>query len=256
MADSYHDRPEWSYSQLKLILDHGIDYAVASKRKMIPGPSSKAIDIGTLIHQAVLGGREKFVISPFDSFRTNAAKQWRDENIKAGNIIITQEEQAAIDAVVQNIKNHPYSKDYIFADGAKYEQEMYAGTEQGVDLRGKSDVNILFDKELLVITDLKTTGKFDRFFRDAQYKHYDMQSANYIFIAAAALGINPALIRYKFCVAETEAPYRVEFMNAGIDFISSGERKLFRCVEAVKEFGDKEPSFLVMGERDLGDLSL
>lgn len=45
----YHDRPEWSYSQMKVILDSGIDYAVAKKNGLLPAPDSKAIDIGSLV---------------------------------------------------------------------------------------------------------------------------------------------------------------------------------------------------------------
>lgn len=55
----YYKRPEWSYSQMKVILDSGIDYAVAKKRGMLPEPSSSAIDLGQLIHQRVLGESEE-----------------------------------------------------------------------------------------------------------------------------------------------------------------------------------------------------
>ena len=55
----YYSRPEWSYSQMKTILDSGIDYAVARKRGMIPGPKSPAIDLGQLAHM-MIGGSDQF----------------------------------------------------------------------------------------------------------------------------------------------------------------------------------------------------
>ena len=39
---------------MKVILDSGIDYAVASKRGLLDQPSSKAIDLGELAHMFVL----------------------------------------------------------------------------------------------------------------------------------------------------------------------------------------------------------
>ena len=69
MADNYHNRPEWSYSQMKVILDSGIDYAVAAKRGMLPGPSGKFIDLGELAHMFVLGGdAEVFGMANVDYF--------------------------------------------------------------------------------------------------------------------------------------------------------------------------------------------
>ena len=42
----------------------------------------------------------------------------------------------------------------------------------GVDMKGKADVLIRSD-ESAMITDLKTTAKFDKFFKTAQSMHYD-----------------------------------------------------------------------------------
>ena len=82
--ENYHQRPEWSYSQMKLIIDSGIDYAVAAKRGMLPGPCSKAIDLGELAHMFVLGGdAEIFVVTPYSDFRTKEARDWKAEQIEA-----------------------------------------------------------------------------------------------------------------------------------------------------------------------------
>ena len=69
MSDSYHDRPEWSYSQMKVIIDRGIDYAVAVKRKQINQKFGKAVDLGELAHMFILGGDA----SEFE------ASRWQDD---------------------------------------------------------------------------------------------------------------------------------------------------------------------------------
>ncbi len=47
-------------------------------------------------------------------------------------------------------------------------------------------------------------------------------------MTASSLELDPALVKFAYCVVETAAPYRVQFMIAGIvnDFVEAGERKL------------------------------
>ena len=89
-AVDYHKRPEWSYSSMKKILESGIDYAVAGKQGLIPGPQSAAIDLGQLTHMLILGGEDTFAICEFDDYRTKAAREWRDEQIANNKNIVTK----------------------------------------------------------------------------------------------------------------------------------------------------------------------
>ena len=251
----YYDRPEWSYSSMKLILDHGIDYAVAAKRGDLPEPDSKAIDLGQLVHMLLLGGEDQFAISYFDNFRSKKAQDWRDEQKAAGKYIITQSMFDAVSKMVTNIENHPWSKKYIFAKNATHEHEMFATTADGVALKGKADVFIL-NEDSAIVTDIKTTAKFDAFFRNAQRMHYDLQSANYTLIASSSANISPSLTKFVYCVVESVAPFRVQFMVAGIDFVEAGERKLRQCIDEIIKFGNKEPNFLIEEMLELGDYSL
>lgn len=254
MADAYYSRPEWSYSSMKHILNSGIDYAVAAKRGDIPEPDSAAIDLGQLVHMLLLGGEDQFAISEFPNFCSNAAKAWRDEQKAAGKYIITQKMFDAVCAIVANVEAHPLSKQYIYAKGATFEHEMFAETADGVALRGKADVLIRGDKSA-IITDVKTTAKFDKFFRTAQPMHYDLQAANYTLVASSSLGVDSALVKFVYCVIETVAPFRVQFMVAGIDFVEAGERKLRQCIDEIVKFGDKELNFLIEEVLELGDWS-
>lgn len=256
MADDYHKRPEWSYSSMKKILDSGIDYAVASKRGMLGEPSSPFIDLGQLAHMLVLGGEDTFAICEFPDFRTKASREWRDKQIADGKNIITKEQFEAVEQIVANIENHPYSKKYLISDDISHEQEMFAKTPDGVDLRGKADAIRLIDGQAVIVTDLKTTAQFDKFKRSASWSHYDLQAAVYSLIAAAYMKVDPGLVNYYFCVAETVAPYRVQYFHASIEFVEAGERKLRHCIDEIKDFGDKDPSFLISEVGELGDWSI
>ena len=255
----YHDRPEWSYSQMKVILESGIDYAVAKKNGLLPAPESKAIDIGSLVHQYILGGDEQYVVSPYDNYRTKEAQDWKKEQIANGKIVLTETENAMIKQIVENIKNHPYSKDYIFGRGIQHEVEMDA-VLAGIPVRGKADaLRIGKGRDHITVLDLKTTAQFDQFKYRVFRNHYDLQCATYSVIAAATQGRNLQsdmdFVDYVFCVAETVAPYRVQFMRVNQEFVNHGIDKLNACLTAIKEFGDQQPNFLLTDWVELGDLS-
>lgn len=251
---NYHDRPEWSYSQMKLILDHGIDYALAAKRKMLPAPAGSAIDLGQLAHMIVLGGEDTFAICEFDDYRTKAARDWRDEQKAKGKNIVTKAQWAAVEAIYEHIIEHPHAKEYLTGDSFKHEVEMYAKAE-GVDLRGKADA-LKITGDSMIITDIKTTAQFDKFFKSASWNHYDLQAAVYTLVGSASQKISATRTNYYFCVVETVMPYRVQFFHAGMEFIEAGERKLRKCIDAIKDFGDKTPNFLLADVPELGDFSL
>lgn len=257
MADKvdYHKRPEWSYSSMKKIIDSGIDYAVAGKLGMLPEPQSPYIDLGQLAHMIILGGDDTFAISEFPDFRTKLAREWRDEQLALGKNIITNEQFAAANEIVKNIENHPHTPKYLIADDIKFEQEMFAKTADGISLRGKADA-IRLNGEAAIVTDIKTTAQFDKFFKSASWNHFDLQAAVYTLIAASHLKINANMVNYYFCVAETVAPYRVQYFHASIEFVEAGERKLRNCIDAILAFGDNQPNFLIEEVKELGDWSL
>lgn len=251
----YHSRLEWSYSQMKLIIDSGIHYAVAAKRGMLPAPSSKVIDLGQLAHMFVLGGNpEIFAVSPYPNFMTKVAKEWKAEQIANGKSVIDQKQYDAIAQIVDNIEQHPMSKKLIKGDNVKHEIEMYATAEE-VKLRGKADA-MLIEGDSITITDIKTTAQFDDWKYKSMRRHYDLQAAVYSLIGAASQKKSPSLANFYFCVVETVAPYRVQYHHASIDFIEHGETKLANCLREIKDFGDKEPNFLIEEVNELGDFSL
>jgi len=253
---NYHKRPEWSYSSMKNIIESGIDYAVASKNGDIAGPQSKAIDLGQLAHMLVLGGEDTFVISEYTDFRKKEAQVWRDEQIALGKNIITQDMFNQVEKIVHNIENHPHTPKYLLGKDFKYEQEMFATTGDGVKLRGKADAIKLVDGDSIIITDIKTTAQFDKFFKSASWNHYDLQAATYTLIGASYMKVAPELVNYYFCVAETVAPFRVQYFHASLEFVEAGERKLRTCIDTIVDFGDKTPNFMLEEIKELGDWSL
>lgn len=240
---------------MKKIIDSGMDYAEAARRGMVDPPDSSAIDVGQLVHQTMLGGSDTFAISPYLNFMSKEARDWRDDQLAADKIIITTEQYDSVKQIVKNIVDHPHSKKYLLGKGIKHEQEMFAKTEEGVKLRGKADAIKLIKDEALIITDIKTTAMFDKFAKNAYWSHYDLQSAVYTLIAAGHLKVDPEMINYYFCVAETVKPYRVQYFHASLEFVEAGERKLRTCIDAIAAFGDNIPNLLLEPIIELGDWS-
>lgn len=261
MADSYYDLPDWSYSQMKIIIDSGIDYAVAAKQGLMPKPASKSIDLGQLAHMFVLGGHaEDFVKSPYADFRTKEARDWRDETVKAGKTIVTHDQYQAISSIVDNIEAHPMSQKLLKGKNVKHEQEMF-GLFNGINVRGKADAMLReFDAEkkhdVVYITDIKTTAQFDEWKYKAMRRHYDLQATIYSMLCISPMPEDETTLEFYFCVVETVFPYRVQYHHASKEFIEHGQVKLANCLLEIANFGDKEPNFLIKEINELGDFSL
>ncbi len=89
-----------------------------------------------------------------------------------------------------------------------------------------------------MITDLKTTPKFDQFSNCA---------VNALRFAVSSLHAGGSIKRSSLPIAWLKpfAPYRVQFMIAGIDFVETGERKLRTCVDEIIKVWRQRARFLI-----------
>ena len=151
--EAYHSRQEWSFSLLKNILVNGIDWAVAYKRGELPKPDSMFIDIGTFVHQELLGGEREWVAKAYPDYRKKEAREWRDSQTKT---IFDDEQVDAIVNVTNAIKSHPHLQEVLA--NMDTEQPIFAKVN-GVELRGKADI-IQKDEtgKPIRIWDVKTTA--------------------------------------------------------------------------------------------------
>lgn len=245
--EDYHKRDEWSFSTLKNILVNGIDWAVAYKRGDLPSavPSSKYIDIGTFVHQELLGGQKDWVAKAYPDYRTKEAREWRDS--QPDHIAILDDAQVEqIVRVTEAIKAHPNLKDVL--SNMETEKPIFANVN-GVELRGKADI-VQKDEtgKPFRIWDVKTTAQFQEWKYKAIRLHYDLQAAVYKTLYNGD-------VDFAFIIAETIPPYRVQLAFLTPEAWDKGEADLARCLEAIKEFGDKEPNFSILEEIRIGDWS-
>ena len=104
-----------SPSFLSKLYDKGYDYAVGEKLGLIK-KDTKSMSDGRLIHSLIaerLGGEPaRIAITPFDSFRTKEAREWRDSQ-PDDTPIVTEEKIEGLNKIVDRVVNHEQIKPFL-----------------------------------------------------------------------------------------------------------------------------------------------
>lgn len=120
---------------------------------------------------------ESIVVSPYDSYRTKAAREWREEAQEGGQIIVTDSQLIeAKKAAAVLTEKHKGSAE-VFEKSKT--QVILTGSRQGAKLRGLVDLAPEGERYL---ADLKTTNKFtlDGFGKTIANYGYHAQAGLYL----------------------------------------------------------------------------
>lgn len=234
-----------SPSFLSKIYEKGYDYAVGEKLGLFPKKDTDAMSDGRLIHALVsekLGGcKAKIAITMFDSFRTNAAKEWRDSQ-PDDTAIVTEEKIEQLNKIVDRIVNHPRIKPFLEVPCAT---ELIVEKEiNGHNVKGVLDV-VSSDNEATNIIDWKFVSSliFDSFDKKALYMHYDLQASVYDFLKDAT--------NVYFGVIENEPPHRIKLYHCDSTFLESGANKFNKAFKILDAAKGRTPNFDI---KEIGEL--
>ncbi|MBC1183933.1 hypothetical protein HF680_14910 [Brevundimonas sp. WCHBH090558] len=155
-------------------------------------PERPHFSIGKAAHHLLYLGRKgfdaEFVIRPskWKDWRTDAAKEWKAEQIKAGLTIITDAELEAITGMARSLGAHPLVKSGIL-DGAVERSLIFKDAKTGAWLKSRPD-NIPSSSGLFA--DLKTADSVsdDSLERSLANYGYHMQAALVGMASEAVLG--------------------------------------------------------------------
>lgn len=234
-----------SPSFLIKVYDKGYDYAVAEKLGLIDKPATGAMSDGKLLHalisEALGGEKTKIAISPFDSFRTNEAKAWRDSQ-PDDTAIVKEEEIETFNKIVQRVINHPRIK--IYLDKKITSEKISEKEVNGFKVKGILDI-ISDDEGSKTVIDWKFVSSqvFDSFDKKALYQHYDLQASVYDFLEEPA--------NVYFGAIENEAPHRIRMFHCDSSFLESGAEKFDKVFKILKEENWRKPTFDI---DDVGEL--
>lgn len=205
-ADTYHadpaSTPSLSASIAHKLITYSPRHAWTDHPRLNPHYERKTddkFDLGTVVHALLLEGEDKAHVVHATSWRTNDAKEARDQARAAGLIPMLADQR---DEVARMLRAVRPKVDTMLEHGRR--EVTLVWDEDGVTCRSRLDY--LADDHALIL-DLKTTGKsanpelWSPFGIGA-----DLQAAFYIRGVRALTGADA---EYRWVIIETQPPYEV-----------------------------------------------
>lgn len=182
--------------------------------------ATRAMDLGTLIHSAILEPNipldQIAAVSPFSDFRTKAAQEWKADQREMGKMIATEEDIRTASGCEQ-----VFAEDYAQRFGVGFQSEVAVFAEIGAtQIKGMID---LVPESLDLLVDLKTTERIGSLFdiqRTIISRGYHWQAALYLDLWNAASG--EARNRFVICFIEVTEPHETAWIELSSDFIELG----------------------------------
>jgi hypothetical protein len=182
--------------------------------------ATRAMDLGTLIHSAILEPNipleDIAAVSPFPDFRTKAAQEWKADQREMGKMIATEEDIRTASGCEQ-----VFSEDYAQRFGVGYKSEVAVFAEIGAtQIKGMID---LVPDNLDLLVDLKTTariGSLREITNTIINRGYHWQAALYLDLWNAASG--EARNRFVICFIEVSEPYESAWVEVSPELIEVG----------------------------------
>lgn len=201
-----------------------------------PEETKPHFDFGKAAHTLMLGEggfRDKFSIRPdqWDSWRTKASQEWRDEQQQAGRSVLVPEDIRAIRGIAQNLERSPLIRSGIL-QGAVEHSLIWQDKGTGVWLKSRPDVVPAADG---VLVDLKTTtdASPDAVAQTIKSFNYAMQGA----LAAMAMRevMNVEMTDFVLVFVEKAAPYAINTVAVDPNWIFWAGKQARRAINRFAE---------------------
>jgi hypothetical protein len=199
-------------------------------------PDTEAFDLGRAVHTRVLGVGDEIALCDFDSWRTKAAREAKDEARAEGKTPILVKDHAPIVAMAEAVLAHPLAKAILETPG-KREQSLFAQDPQTkVWLRARLDhLPDPVDGRRTIAADLKTAISADpnEWARTAPAYGYDVQDPWYQELIRLTRG-DPDTA-FVFVNVEKDPPHLVSVVELAAEFPEIGRRKMRRAIDLYAE---------------------
>jgi hypothetical protein len=220
--DVYKATPALSFSGAKKLLP---PYAPAIYRWEQENPvHTDAFDLGLAAHAVVLADGAPIVVVEADGWRTNAAKQARQEAYEAGAIPLLAADHDLVQAMAAAVRAHPLASKLLDPTSGKAEQSLFwQDKETGVWCRCRADwLRHKVEGRRLIVVDFKTAASAhpDKFSKSAMDYGYAMQASWYMDgVRAVGLDDDPAFV---FVIVEKRPPHLVSVVELDEPSLSVG----------------------------------
>ncbi len=233
-ADVYHAdpciEPSLSYGIAKIIVTQSPLHAWHAHPRLNKNHVSKEnedFDRGSAAHALLLEGDDRMVECAFNDWRTNAAKDARDEARAAGKLPLLSKHVGAVRAMVAIAKDFLLSSELAATIESFHAERTVIWNDHGVWKRARFDLEHR-TRDLLL--DYKTVDNADpwAFSRVIVALGYDVQAAHYsdAYMAAQGIADEPDFL---FFVQEREPPFACSLVGLEPALMDLGHRKVERA---------------------------
>ena len=206
-----------------------------------PTEPTAAMQLGSIVHGIALedqrrGDDLEWIVSPYDSFRTKEAREWKEEKAEAGLMVLTEKEYLKAQAIALRARRaiKKALTDEIEWGFAEYDVEVeVGGSFNEVDLCGLIDV-VPENPEILL--DLKTCssiGDERALSRVIFDRDYHMQGALYCDLYAHQHNLKESP-GFGFVFIETVSPYETTYVKLSEAALALGRQRYIALVEMWK----------------------
>lgn len=184
----------------------------------------QVFDFGSAVHATILGAGPAVELVDVDDWKTQAARDERDDIRAAGQIPVNRAEYDQVAAIADAVRSHPLAAK-LLADGQPEVSAFCLDEATRVPLRCRYDW--LADGYAV---DVKTTVTADpkSFGRTAHNFGYHIQAAHYL---AVARTLGRPLDGFAFVLVEKEPPYLVSVVELDADSLDVGAARTRQAIE-------------------------
>jgi hypothetical protein len=231
-ADEYHAHTALSSSGARKLMPPSCPALFKWERDH--GQAHKRVfDFGHAAHKMVLGDGPKLVVVDAADWRTNAAKEARDDAYAAGKVPLLPDEFETVQLMAAEQSRHPAAFEGI---SGKPEQSLFTqDAATGVWLRARLDWLPDSSDGPMRLVDYKTTVSAEpaAFMRSVAKFGYYQQAAWYVDIVRA-LGLADD-VGFRFIAQEKTPPYLVTVFEMGDEALRIGRKRNREAIELFAE---------------------
>lgn len=239
-AEQYHadpcEQPSLSSSIAKIICSASPLHAWTAHPRLNPNytpEEAEKFDIGTAAHYLLLEGMPEIVVIEAPDWRTNAAKDARDEARAAGKLPLLEKHWGAVQAMVEAARiqlEGISAAPPIFTDGKP--EQMLVWDDGGVTCRARLD---WLRDDHSAIDDYKTTSRTanpEAWSRSLFGMGYDIQAAFYLRGLQALTGQQAD---WRWVVQETAPPYALSVVSLNPAALELADAKVIYALNRWRE---------------------
>ena len=227
----YRASPEWAASDLKSVIDYGLEATHTKKygKDNPPKITTPAMKFGSMVHKFILEHSDfNKCYGLLDDKRSKVGKAKALDMQEQGVQTYTSAELDTLIGIEQSLYKNDFAGSVLNKSSGKAEQSFW-WTHRETGLPCKARCDYLVDD---MVIDLKTTGEGganpDKFTRSIVNFHYHLQAAHYLQATGAK--------RFIFIAVEKTHPYSVGVYQLSQNFIEKGyelqEQTLQKILEA------------------------